>query len=116
MDVEHVLGDVEDHSLREELRSCQHFLVDSQLLERARHKVIDYAKENLNAEIVQEKLDHFFNNLKFAAKVNVAFGFVLTKIEDEGLRYFYAHQKLYPAGSIQTFMHQGRLGEAKKYC
>ena len=33
--VEHIVGDVEDHSLREELRSCQHFLVDSEL-ERAR--------------------------------------------------------------------------------
>ena len=28
VDVEHIVGDVEDHSLREELRSCQHFLVD----------------------------------------------------------------------------------------
>ena len=36
VDVEHILGDVEDHKLREELRSCQHFLVDSEL-ERARH-------------------------------------------------------------------------------
>ena len=25
-DMDHILGDVEDHSLREELRSCQHFL------------------------------------------------------------------------------------------
>ena len=40
VDVEHIVGDVEDHSLREELRSCQHFLVDSEL-ERARHTVIN---------------------------------------------------------------------------
>ena len=39
VDVEHIVGDVEDHRLREELRYCQHFLVDSEL-ERARHKVI----------------------------------------------------------------------------
>ena len=31
VDVEHVVGDVEDHRLREELRSCQHFLVESEL-------------------------------------------------------------------------------------
>ena len=29
VDVEHIVGDVDDHKLRDELRSCQHFLVDS---------------------------------------------------------------------------------------
>ena len=76
MDVEHIVGDVEDHSLREELRSCQRFLVGSEL-ERARHKVVNYVVETLNETIVNEKLDHFFNNLKYAAKVNLAFGFIL---------------------------------------
>ena len=42
VDVEHIAGDVRDHSLREELRSCQHFLVDSEL-EKARHKEFSYA-------------------------------------------------------------------------
>ena len=80
-----------DHRLREELRSGQHFLVDSEL-ERARHKVFNYAVETLNETIVNEKLDHFFNNLKCAAKVNLAFGFILKNIEDGGFRYFYAHE------------------------
>ena len=44
MDVEHIVGDVEDQGLREELRSCQHFLVGSEF-ERARHKVFNYAFE-----------------------------------------------------------------------
>ena len=91
VDLEHIVGDVEDHSLREELRSCQHFLVDFEL-ERARHKVFNYAIENVNAEIVDEKLDPFCNNLKCAAKVNLAFGFILRNIEDGGFRYFYAHE------------------------
>ena len=73
--VEHIVGDVEDHSLRKELRSCQHFLVDSEL-ESARHKVFIYAVETLNETIVNEKLDHFFNNLKCAAKVNLAFDLI----------------------------------------
>ena len=90
-DVEHIVGDVEDHSLREELRSCQHFLVHSEL-EKARHKVFNYAVETLNETIVNEKLDHFFNNLKCAAEVNVAFSFFLKNIEDGGFRYFYAHE------------------------
>ena len=91
VDVEHIVGDVEDHILREELRSCQHFLVDSKF-ERARHKVFNYAVESLNETIVNEKLDHFFNKLKYAAKVNLAFGFILKNIEDAGFRFFYAHE------------------------
>ena len=42
VDVKLIVGDVEDHCSREELRSCQRFLVDSEL-ERARHKVFNYA-------------------------------------------------------------------------
>ena len=91
MDVEHIVGDVEDQRLREELRSCQHFLVDSEL-ERTRHKVFNYAVESLNETIVNEKLDHFFNNLKCAARVNLAFGFIPKNIEDAGFRSFYAHE------------------------
>ena len=89
--LEHIIGDVEDHSLREELRSCQHFLVGSEL-ERARHKVFNYAVETLNETIVKEKLGQFFNNLKCAAKVNLAFGLILKNIEDGGFRYFYGHE------------------------
>ena len=91
LDVEHILRDVEDHKLREEVRSCQPFFVDSEL-ERARRKVFTYAVETLNETIVNEKVDHFFNNLRCAAKVNWAFGFFLKNIEDGGFRYFYAHQ------------------------
>ena len=91
VDVEHILGDVEDQRLREELRSCQHFMADSEL-ERATHKVFIYAVETLNETIVNEKLDPFFNILKCAAKVNLAFGFFLKKIEDGGFRCFYAHE------------------------
>ena len=90
-DVEHRVGDFEDHRLREEMRSCQQFLVDSEL-ERARHKVFNYAVETLNETIVNEKLDLFLNNLKYAAKVNLAFGFILKNIEDGGFKKFYAHE------------------------
>ena len=91
VDVEHIVGDVEYQMLREELRSCQHFLVDFEL-EKARHKVFSYAVETLNETIVNEKSDVFFNNLKCAAKMNLAFGFNLKNIEDGGFRYFYAHE------------------------
>ena len=48
--------------------------------------------ETLNETIVNEKLDIFLNNLKCAAKVNLAFGFILKNIEDRGFRYFYARE------------------------
>ena len=91
LDGEEIMGDVEDQRLRKELRCCQHFLVDSEP-ERARHKVFDYAVETLNETIVNEKLDQFFNNLKCAAKTNLAFGFVLKNIKDGGFRHFCAHK------------------------
>ena len=87
------MGNVEDHRLREELRSCQHFLVDSEL-ERARRKLFNYAVETLNETIANEKLDPYFNNLKCAAKVNLGFGFILKTIEDGGFRNFYAHENM----------------------
>ena len=111
--MEHIVGDVEDHWLREGLRSCQLFLVDSEL-ERARHKVFNYAVETLNETIVNEKLDHFLNNLKSAAKVNLAFGFILKNIEDGRFRYIYAHEKQHPAGSIQICVHPWRLGKVER--
>ena len=91
VDVKHIVGDVEDQRLREELCSYQHLLVASEL-ERARHKVFNYAVETLNETIVNEKLDHFLNKFKCAAKVNLAFSFILKNIEDGGFRYFYAHE------------------------
>ena len=41
---------------------------------------------------MNEKLDHSFNNLKYAAKVILDFGFILKNIEDGGVRFFYAHE------------------------
>ena len=91
VDLEHIVGDVEDHSLKQNLRSWQNFLVDSEL-DRARHKVFNYAVESLNDTMVNLKFDLFFNNWNCAAKVNLAFGFILKNIEDGGFRYFYAHE------------------------
>ena len=90
MDVEDIVGNVEDHRLREKMRSCRHFLVYSEL-ERARHKVFNFAVETLNQTIVNEILGHFFNNLNCTAKMNLAFDFILKNIEDGGFRYFHAH-------------------------
>ena len=85
VDADDIINENDDANLKEELRSCQHFPVDFEL-ERARHKVFNFAIENLDAKTVHEKLDHFFKNLKCAAKVNLAFGLNLRNIEDGGFR------------------------------
>ena len=41
---------------------------------------------------MNEKLDHFLNNLKCAAKVNLDFGFILKILEDGGFKLFNAHE------------------------
>ena len=72
-------------SLKKELCSCHYSLVDSQP-EGTRHKVINYAMGNINDAKVDEKLDHFLNNLKCGARMNLAFGFILKNIEEGGFR------------------------------
>ena len=91
MDVERIVEDVEDHSLRGELSPCQHFLEDS-VLERTKHRVLNYATYSLNLKIGAEKFDHFFSILKCAAKVNPAFQFIQKNTEDGAFKYFYAHE------------------------
>ena len=108
--MQHRVGDVEDHRLREELRSWQHFLVDSEP-EKARHKVFNYARENLNAKIVDGKLDHFFNNLKWAAKVNLAFGFHFEKYRKWRVHIFLLTRKQYRSGSIPNVCTRDNLAK-----
>ena len=85
------MGDVDDQSLREELESCKHFLTDTEM-ENGRHRVFNYAMSSFDMSLLNDKLDYVFKGLKCAAKVNLAFGFVLKKIEDGMCRYFYAHE------------------------
>ena len=71
----------DDADLKEELQACQHFLVDSEL-EKGRHRVFNFVMSTFDNSLVNKKLDLVFNSLKCAAKVNLAFGFVLKNIED----------------------------------
>ena len=42
--------------------------------------------------LLNDKLGYVFKELKCAAKVNLAFGFVLKNVEDGSSRPFYAHE------------------------
>ena len=85
------MGDVDDQSLREELKSCKHFFSDTEM-ENGRHRVFNFAMSSFDISLLKYKLDYVFKELKCAAKVNIAFGFVLKNIEDGMCRYFYAHE------------------------
>ena len=82
-----------DAELKQEINSCNHFLVDSEL-EKERQTVFNFAMPSINKSILNEKLDHVFNQLQCRAKVNLAFEFVLRNIEDATCRYFYAHENI----------------------
>ena len=48
IDVEDIVEDVDDQSLREELQSCRHFLVDSEI-QKGRHSVFNFAVDNFTS-------------------------------------------------------------------
>ena len=91
IDVGDIVGDVDDQSLREELESCKHFLTDTEM-ENRRHRVFKFAMSSFDISLLNNKLDYVFKELNCAAKVNLAFGFVLKNIEDGMCRYLYAHE------------------------
>ena len=101
VDVEDIVGDVDNQSLREELQSCRHFLVDSEIQNR-RHSVFNCAVNNLTAQVIEEKLDRVLDKLKCVAKLNLALGFILKNIVDGKFRYFYAHEN-------NTLLEQSKL-------
>ena len=47
---------------------------------------------NFTAQVIEEKLDRVLDKLKCAAKLNLAFGFILKNMENGKFRYFYAHE------------------------
>ena len=91
IDVEGIVGDVDDQSLGEELQSYRHFLVDSEI-QKGRHSVFNFVVNNLTAQVIEEKLNRVLDKLKCVAKLNLAFSFILKNIEDGKFRYFYAHE------------------------
>ena len=85
--VEDIVGDVDGQSLREELETCKHFLTDTEM-ENGRHRVFNFGMSSLDMSLLNDKLDYVFKELKRAAKVNLAFGFVLKNVEEGSCRLF----------------------------
>ena len=101
IDVEDIMGDVDNQSLTEELQSCRHFLVHSEIQNR-RHSVFNFAVNNLTAQVFEQKLDCVLDKLKCVAKLNLALGFILKNNDNWKFRYFYAHEN-------NTLLEQSKL-------
>ena len=81
----------DDAELKEDFQACQHFLVDSEL-EKGRRRVFNFAMSTFDNSLIKKKLDLVFKRLKCAAKLNLAFGFVLENVDNGSCRFFYAHE------------------------
>ena len=55
-------------------------------------RVFNFALDILDAHTLSQTPDKVSEKLKFAAKLKIAIGSVLEKVEDENSRYCYAHQ------------------------
>ena len=74
-------------TMRARKQNCKHFFERSDR-QKGRHEV--FAMEILRAHILNKKLDKVFGKDKYAAKLNVAFGFVLRNVEDRTRPYYNA--------------------------
>ena len=83
--------DNDSESLKKELAACQH-LLDDMHSEHGRQEVFNFSLSNLDTKKINEKLDQVFANLKCAAKVNLALGFILQNVETNKYRYYYPHE------------------------
>ena len=71
-------------------------------MENGRHRVFNFVLSSFDMSLLNDKGDYVFKELKCAAKVNLAFGFVLKNIEVGMCRYFYAHEN-------KTLMERSKL-------
>ena len=78
-----------DPHFLQELRSVQHFLVDSKI-EFRKKTVYNFRLTEYRPTFINEKLSEIFNELNCAVKINLSLGFVLHDlVGTQDYRYFY---------------------------
>ena len=77
INVEDIVGDADDQTLREKLESCKQFSTDTEM-ENGRYKVFNFAMSSSDVSLLNDKLDFVFKDMKCTAKVNLAFLFSKT--------------------------------------
>ena len=91
VDVTKLLGQIDDESYTKGLERGKRFLVDSEM-ENRKHRVFNFAMDLLEANTSIQKLSAKLKELKCAAKLNVASGFLL-KIVENGTSWSYYTQE-----------------------
>ena len=112
--VTQLVGVIDNKSTTDELRTCEHFFVDSEM-ENRRHRVVNFAMNILDGHTLTQKLVRVIDKLKCAAKLNVSFGFVLKNVEDGTCRYYYAHENKHFDGMFKVCVDQRRFGENQEF-
>ena len=79
------IDDLDDKNPEDELQSCEHFLVDSEI-KKTGLKVFNFAIESLSTKNVDEKTDQVYEKLNRAINVSLAFELILKNIEDGRFR------------------------------
>ena len=63
IDVEDLVRDVDDQSLKGELECCKNFLTDFEM-GNGRHRVFNFAMSSFDMSLLNDKLDYFFKELR----------------------------------------------------
>ena len=70
IDMEDRVGDVDDQSSREELKSCKHFLTHTEM-ENERDRLFNFVMSSFDIILLNDKLDYVYEELKCAAKLTL---------------------------------------------
>ena len=103
--------DEKDTILWEEFRSCQHFLVDSEL-DRTRHKVFNFGIKTSTQKFSPRKLI-ISSTIKLSSQSESSICDHFEKSWRWKNTLILCTRKQYPAGSIQFCVHQRQAGNAK---
>ena len=99
---------------KQEFRSCQIILLDSEL-QKARHNLFIDIVEMPDETIVNEKCDQFFTKSKMCSENESGFWVHFEIYRRRSIQILLRTRKRYPAGPIETGVNQGRFGKAKRY-
>ena len=86
-----IVGDIDNQSLKKEIENSKDVLMESDM-QNMRQRVFKYAKEILDANILNQELDRVIKKLKCVADQKVPFGSVLKIVEDGICQFYYPHQ------------------------
>ena len=90
-DLESEETEKDNEQLPQELSACQQCLDDTEI-ENGRHQVFNFKLSKLDPHEINKKLKEGFEKINYAAKVNLAPGFILRNVDTDEYRYFYAHE------------------------